>query len=280
MAASTNGWPRKPRTARPTLKHPLIQPQQLRQCLGRRGAHTGIGQPVQLGRIGVDHHHTCTLLVGLKDQPRCRVDHARGAHHQHQVAGLHRGFRLRQGRRWQVLAKPDHAGAHRVAAGGTGWWLAPTLHGSLQIALRAHRVQPLIGQQIPVQGNHLRTACPLVQTVHVLRHQFQLARVVASKLRQRPVRGIRLHRRHQVPPVGIPLPNPLRVGPKTWLRRHLLRIELRPDAGLHVAERGHPRLGTDARAGQHRHLPGLLQPGAHLPQNFCVFWLWRRHDKR
>ena len=273
MAASTNGWPRKPRTARPTLNPHLIQPQQLRQGLGRRGAHAGIGQHVQLGRIGVDHHHTCSLLVGLKDQPRCRVDHARGAHHQHQVAGLHRGFRLRQGRRRQVLAKPDHAGAHRVAACGAGRWLAPTLHGSLQIALRTHRVQPLVDQQIPVQADHAGAARPLVQAIHVLRHQLQLARVVAGKLRQRPVRGIRLHCGHQGTPVGVPLPDALRVGTKARLRRHLLRIELRPDAGLHIAERRHPRLGTDARAGQHRHLPGLLQPGMHLPQNFSVFWL-------
>ena len=92
-------------------------------------------------------------------------------------------------------------------------------------------------------------SCRLLQRIDILRDREHLPGKVALESCERTMRGIR-------PRLGLPAPAQIvevvhlgGIAGKTFRRRHLLKIELRPQPAL-VAKGAEPALSGEARAGQ------------------------------
>ena len=124
-----------------------------------------------------------------------------------------------------------------------------------------------------MQADHVRAACTLVQAIHVLGDQAQLARMALCVVCQRTVRRIRLHLGHQIAPVLVPLPDTLRMGAKPRLGSHFLRVKLRPVTRMLGTKRGHTRFRTHPSATEHHQALRRLHPGTHTLQVLSVLVL-------
>ena len=234
---------------------------QRRQQLRRLAAQHGMGRAIQFGGLGIEDHHARAGAPRRVRQPGRRIDQARGADHQHERAapGLALG-RIQHGRR-QHFAEPHHAGTQQITAASAARRTAGL--GAGQLATGSRGVEPEVFEQVAVQRQHAGAAGTLVQPVDVLGDQRQPPGPALRESRQRKVPGIRGHLGNHLAAERIPVPHPLRVGAESVLGGEFFRLELGPEAGLRVAERGHARLGADARAGQQRHAARLGQPLAH-----------------
>jgi hypothetical protein len=104
---------------------------------------------------------------------------------------------------------------------------------------------------LPHSPQRVGIAGALVQVVDVLADDGQHtgpARGIGSK---RPVAGVGLRSAHTFAPLGIPVPDALRVGAKALFAGQLSRVEARPQAGQCVAEGRDATFGAHAGAGQH-----------------------------
>lgn len=190
---------------------------QLRQYLSRRPPQERIGQHVELGCFRIHNHYARALLVRLKYQACRRVNDSRRAHHQHQIAGMHCGLCLRQCMSRQVLPKPHDARAQPIATTRTAGWFSTLGQGLRHIAAALRRIQPLVTPDVPMQAYHALMPCALVQAIHVLRDQRELAGMCLGIRSQSPMRRIRLHLGNQRSAMAVPLPHPLWMSAKTGL---------------------------------------------------------------
>lgn len=185
-----------------------------------------------------------------RHQPGGRPHRAGSADHQHRVAGIRGalgGIERRQGQR---LAEPDHAGPNQVAALGAARWLG----GRRPFGVAGHGprapAQPAILQDVAVQADGAGVAGTLVQVVDVLADDGQPTRMASLEVGQRAVPRIRLRRANAEAALGVPGPDPCRVGHEAFLAGQLGRIETRPQARHRIAEGRDAALGAHARTGQ------------------------------
>ena len=109
-----------------------------------------------------------------------------------------------------------------------------------------------------MQFQHLMTARPPVQPIHVLRDQREFGNP-PFHLDQGEVARIRLGLPHPFLPPGVPLPDQLRIAAERIRRRQFFRVVARPQSGLGFAEGRHTTFSGDAGAGQHGDPVGRTQ---------------------
>jgi len=219
----------------------------------------GVGRIVERGRFGVDDRHAAAR--GAR-QPGGRVDQAGSADHQHQLAVMRRLLGLGEDALGERLAEPHHGGPAHVAA-AIAVRRAAGRHG-IRVAARAGGVQPAVLRDVAVQRQHGFAAGPLVQAVHVLRDERQPPGVAFRETGQCAMPRVRLHLGDRLPAVRVPVPHHRGIRAEGFLGGQLLRIELRPQAGLRVTEGRHARLRAHAGAGEHDDMPRGTHPVADL----------------
>jgi hypothetical protein len=115
-----------------------------------------------------------------------------------------------------------------------------------------------------MQTHHFWTVRTLVQTVHILSDQSELARMGVGKLCQRPVRCVA----HEQSDCGGSCTPPTRAAGvhETLLPMRWFGDQLGPVTGMRLAKYGNARLCTDTCTGERHQMQELVHPLPHHVQ--------------
>jgi hypothetical protein len=109
-----------------------------------------------------------------------------------------------------------------------------------------------------VQLYHVPAANPLVQPIHVLRHEGE-ARDPTLELCERQVSRGRIGLRHEFAPPLVALPHQAWIPVGSLSGREPLKIVALPEPCLGLAEGWHPALSRDPRARKRDHALGVAE---------------------
>ena len=154
------------------------------------------------------------------------------------------------------LVEPDDVGTHAPGSAGGAYAVAihvtrPVQDGS---AARAAGFQ-----QLAVHVDEAAGAGPVVEVVHVLGHQQELARPGALELDEGVVRGIGLVGGEAPPPLVVEAVDQLRIPPEGLRGGNVLQAVALPQP-VPIPEGAHAALRRDAGASQ-EHQPGIAGEG-------------------
>ena len=202
-------------------------------------------------------NHPRAARLRQRDQPGRGVNHRRRAHHQqHPPRARHVG------------PLPGSAGSASPNQTTPGRISAPHSHrggSSAAECVRAPFARAGRAAQRPdiaVDPDHVAAARPVVEAVHVLRHQRERCVVPSSAAKARwPAFGSRLG--EQAAPPVIPFPNQHAGRERTLPEWPTLRPALPPQPAR-TAKGRNTALGGDARAGEYSDSTGFSDPFAGL----------------
>ena len=198
-------------------------------------------------------------------QTRGGEHHAGRAHHDHQVAVSRVRLGVRPFRYRQRLAEPHDAGAHEPELAGVAKGrheVFDGLVGKLRLARRRAAMVAAEREQAAVQvgDRPLGRAAAFVQVVDVLGGHVPppgAAVELRAPRGDRPMSGIGRRRARQVHAPQVPGPDLAGVVAPGVEVGHRLRVDLGPQAGLRVAERGQPGFGAHSGAGEELDAAGV-----------------------